>query len=86
MGVVVPFPASRQRHRVRRLASSVSERCGFEATRYFRKACRSHFLQLTVAYGIRARVAQADVDAFKQAVQAEMIRQTYCVLSRGDSA
>lgn len=86
MGVVVPFPAARQRHRVRRIAASVSELQGFEATRYFRKACRSHFLQLTVAYGIRVRVAQADVEAFKQAVEGEMIRQTYCVRGWGDSA
>ena len=86
MGVVVPFPASRNRRKVRSVAAEAIDMEGREALRFIRQVERSLFLKLTVARELPPRIARADVQAFHEAVQAEMIRQTYCAHGTGGIA
>lgn len=86
MGVVIPFPPAKNQRKVRAIAYEALELDGHRSARFIRQACRSLFLELTVARGVGPRIARADVQAFHEAVQAEMIRQAYCVHGTGGTA
>lgn len=86
MGVVVPFPASKNRRKVRRVAEEALDLEGHASMRFIRKVERSIFLELTVPLGFPPRIARAEVLAFHEAVQAEMIRLTYYGHGAGGAA
>lgn len=86
MSVVVPFPSAKNRRKVRAVASEAIQLDGRRASRFIGQVCRSLFLDLTVGRGVAPRIARMDVQAFQEAVQAEIIRQTYCVHETGGTA
>ena len=86
MGSIVLFPPARNLRRVRAVAIEALDLEGHRSARFIRQACRTLFLELTVALGLPPRIARIEVQAFHEAVQAEMIRQTYCIHRTGGTA
>lgn len=86
MGSIVLFPPARNQRKVRAVATEALDLDEHRSARFIRQACRSLFLELTVALGLPPRVARVEVQAFHEAVQAEMIRQTYCIHDTGGTA